>query len=426
MMNEALNYFQEDSGFESLFILFKKKYESLGRIGGTVKVDGFNETELIAIARFFGITLVEVKKKGTISLIDFEKQLKRTRFSNIDLKELLEAYFKEPLISNKERKRLELEQQERFVTRLIDEFPRLEFWLEYLKRRTPDTFWIYRLMQENPEDFKLKAYYLERAFRCLPQHFERLPLFSQRITRDPHAFDMNTNLGKLLLHLLAVNLNLDESVVLPVDTESINNLLFEYRLLRDDITNYVTCANLLAERESELHPLWVAAVKTESVMNIPLRELLNLTRIYPKNEEKKVWIVENSGVYSSILDEVPSVPLICTHGQFKLAALEMMDLLVDEGVTLYYASDLDPEGLGMAEKLLLRYPEHVKLWKMDVKDYENSLAEARLSEERLKKLSAIGVSELTPVVNEMRKRKQPGYQEALVKEMVEELKSLGY
>ena len=329
MMNEALNYFREDARFEQLFKLFKKKYESLGRIGGTVKIDSFHEKELDAIAKFFGVTIQELRRKGKVSLIEFEKQLKRTRFSEIELKELLEEYFGEPLISNREKKQLELEQQAQYITMLKHQFPRLKFWLEYLEHRSPDTFWIYRLLQDNPEVFQEEAKYLERAYVNLPTNYERLPLFSQRITRDPHAFDMNRNLGKLFLHILAVDQKTEDYVVLPVDTESINSLLFEYRLLRDDITNYVTCANLLAEREDGVHPLWEAAVKTKSVMNTPLRELLNLTKVYPADEEKRVWIVENSGVYSSILDHVPGVPLICTHGQFKLAVFALLDKLVE-------------------------------------------------------------------------------------------------
>lgn len=94
-------------------------------------------------------------------------------------------------------------------------------------------------------------------------------------------------------------------------------MLLQYKILRDDITNYVTGANLLAETEKGIHPMWEGAALTHSVMNIPVRELVSLKRVYPADGRKSVWIVENSGVYSSILDKVPHVPLICTHGQFK-------------------------------------------------------------------------------------------------------------
>lgn len=425
MMKEALYYFQE-SNFDRLFTLFKKKYESLGRIGGTVKIDTFNDMELSAIARFFGLASDELRETGRISLSEFDRQLQRTKFSGVTLKDLLEAYFAEPLISKKEKEQLQKEQQDSFFEKLLTDFPRLEFWLDYIRKRTPDTFWIYRLMDDSPSDFREKIQHLERAFTNLPDELERLPVFSQRITRDPHAFDVNTNLGRLFLHLLAVDHCQEDTVAIPLDTESMNELLLHYHLLRDDITNYVTCANLLAEKDDRVHPLWYAAAETQSVLNIPLRELIGLSRVFPSDGKNNVWIVENSGVYSSILDKVSDVPIICTHGQFKLAALILMDRLVEAGCTIYYSGDFDPEGLGMAEKLLRRYPDHVRLWKMDVEAYKQSLAEVILSKERLNKLNSLVAPELMPVAEKMRQIHRAGYQEALVDQMIEDFKNLGY
>ncbi|RKQ16394.1 DUF2399 domain-containing protein [Oceanobacillus bengalensis] len=177
-----------------------------------------------------------------------------------------------------------------------------------------------------------------------------------------------------LVHLLAVDYYNSESVAVPADSQGINDLLLHYKIFRDDITNYVTCANLLAETKDGVHPMWEAA-SVHSVMNIPLRELIALTTVYPASRKKTVWIVENSGVYSSILDKLPHVPLICTHGQFKLVGLLLIDLLVKEDCTLYYAGDFDPEGLSMAEKLLQRHPNNIHPWKMDVAHYQKAEAD---------------------------------------------------
>ncbi|UFU00260.1 TIGR02679 family protein [Radiobacillus kanasensis] len=422
MLDEALKYFRGDTGYRRLFSLFKQKYESLGRIGGTVKIEHFTEDEHITVARFYATTVSDLKQKGKVSLESFEQKLHSTRFAGISLKELLEAYFKEPLVSNMERKRLKDHKQEQFFTQLESNFPRLTFWIDYLKNKTRDTYWIYRLMEESPESFKDKVYHLDSAFNLLPASLERLPMFSQRITRNPHAFDLNRNLGKLLIHLLSVDHYHSDSIVIPTDSEGVNELLLTYGILRDDITNYVTCANLLAETEDGSHLMWEAAASTHSVLNAPLRELVDLTRIYPSGEQKVIWVVENSGVYSSILDKIPKAPLICTQGQFKLAALLLIDLLVKEGCVLYYAGDLDPEGLSMAERLLQRHSGHICLWKMDVASYRKSEADIVLSVERLNKLDSITIPELVPVVKELRKRKRAGYQEALVDEMVGEIR----
>ncbi|WP_085992266.1 TIGR02679 family protein [Oceanobacillus senegalensis] len=421
MIKEALAYFSDDTSYHRLFSLFKKKYESLGRIGGTVKVDHFTVEELVAIARFFGLTVTELRQKGKISLEGFDKQLQSTKFVGVNLKTLLEAYFNEPLYSKMEKKQLKASQQKQWLDKMESDYPALAFWINYIRRKTPDTYWIYRMMEESFDQFLKKVRHLEQAYNHLPIQFERLPLFSQRITRDPHAFDLNTNTGRLWVHLLAVNYYNSKSVIVPTDSEGINDLLLAYRILRDDITNYVTCVNLVAETEKGIHSMWESAAETHSVMNTPLRELIPLERIYPLNKHKSVWIVENSGVYSSILDKLPEVPLICTHGQFKLASLLLIDLLVKDGCTLYYAGDLDPEGIGMADRLLRRHPEHVQLWHMDVSSYHKCESQIEVSAGRLNKLDAVEAPGLVGVAQELKKRKRAGYQEALVDEMVLEL-----
>ena len=183
--------------------------------------------------------------------------------------------------------------------------------------------------------------------------------------------------------------------------------------------------NILAEASEGVPPVWEAAAKTRTVMNVPLRELVHISKAYPKQTAfKKVWIVENSGVFSSLADAAPDAPLVCTHGQFKLAALLLMNFLVKDGYQLYYAGDIDPEAIRIATRLLERYPSHVKLWKMTVKDYEKSLSEETISNERLKKLDSINSKELLEVIDSVKNVKKAGYQEALIFEMVEELKSM--
>ena len=53
-MNPKTKIFKEEPGFLKLFNLFKEKYRSLGRIGGTVSLKSFNDAELQSIAGFLG------------------------------------------------------------------------------------------------------------------------------------------------------------------------------------------------------------------------------------------------------------------------------------------------------------------------------------------------------------------------------------
>src|SRR5699024_1251700 len=113
---------------------------------------------------------------------------------------------------------------------------------------------------------------------------------------------------------------------------------------------------------------------------------------------------------------------LSTNGQFTLATLRLLDLLAENGCTLYYASDFDPEGLGMAERLLIRYPKSVRLWRMDDASYEQSEPTYPLSEDRLEKLSKITEEELVSVAEKMHRIGKAGYQEALVKQMYLDIK----
>ncbi|WP_070121705.1 TIGR02679 family protein [Bacillus marinisedimentorum] len=419
-LQEALDYFGGDPGFHRLFSLFKKKYESYGRIGGSVRLTNFQEKEIKSIARFFGDDVDRLKAKGTITLLSFERKLQETKFEGLGLLDLLQGYFDEPLVTKKEAKEQKQLEQQKKLARLSAEFLNLSFWFRHLQSRSPDTYWINRLLDE--ERFADYCRTLSRAMAKLPADYERLPVFSQRIAGNPHAFDLSTELGKLWIHVLHVKRGAENMSAPPADTESINDLLMDFNLLRDDITNYVTCANITAETEKGEHPMWKAASETASVMNVPMRELLKVRKVYPQNRKSKVWIVENSGVFSSLLDAVPHAPLICTHGQFKLAALRLLDMMVASGCKLSYAGDFDPEGLAMAVRLKERYRDNIEYWRMSFDSYKKSNPTVSISEERLFKLNSLTEPGLSDVVDEMKRLKRAGYQEALLEIMINDLK----
>ncbi|WP_161879239.1 TIGR02679 family protein [Alkalibacterium sp. MB6] len=420
-VNAAVQYFKLDSVYQKLFKDFKKKYESLGRVAGTVSLSTYSEEEKAVLAEFLGLRKDKLSEKNKVSLVQFEKQLSTYRYGDIDLHELLETYFNQVIMSNKQRAQNKLNEKDTFFSHLKNSYTSINEWVDYIDSKPINSYWIHRLIDESFERFENYAKLLNKSIESLPEKPVRLPVLAQQMTSNPHAFDRNEMLGRLLIHLLAFKLGEEQNV--PNTSEEISELLFSYNILRDDITNFVTVANLLARTDSPKDDLWHAASKTNSVLNIPIRELLYVRSLYPNTTKKEVWVVENSGIFSSLLDEVPSIPLICTHGQFKLAAWKTFDLLIESNCTLHYASDLDPEGLGMAYRLLNRYPQHAKLWKMDTPSYRKSLSKNEtLSEARLNQLLSIDHPQLQDVKNEMMREKFPGYQEALLDEMVVELK----
>ncbi|SHE92950.1 TIGR02679 family protein [Atopostipes suicloacalis DSM 15692] len=425
MIKEAVTFFKSESVYDILFFEFKKKYESLGRIGGNVSLSEYSMEDINELSRFLGVRRDQLLDKGSITLRQFENQLNRYKFDGLSLKQLLEAYFETPLISKKEQAASNLQRNQAFFEELKSNYPYVNDWLSYIEQKPADSHWIYRFLEKSFKNFEQSVAILNQVVKYAPSVPIRLPVFAQQMTKNPHGFDRNQKLGKLLVHLLAVEKaqSFNEPVKVPTTNEGITELLFEYNVLRDDITNYVSVANILAYTEGHKKKVWEAAYQSHSVLNVPIRELVDVQKLYPASSMNEVWIVENSGVFSSLLDKIADVPLICTHGQFTLAVWRCLDLLVKQDCTLYYSGDFDPEGIGMANRLLRRYPHHVQLWKMDVRSYEKSLSkEEKISSQRLSQFSNINHSELKEIKNQVLKLQVPGYQEALLDEMIEELK----
>lgn len=423
-LREAVNFFKNELGYDKLFKLFRKKYESLGRVGGTVPLTSFSKEELSVIGGFFGKSVGQMREKGSISLRQFEEQLQETRFA-VDLLSLLENYFNENIISKKLQAQERLARLHMFFSDLKHSVaPSLDFWIDYLLENRGDGRWIIQMAEKDDGAVTNMFATLNRAYSALPNTPERLPMFSQRITGEPHAFDASENLGKMLLHLLAVAQahRTEIPVQHPVSTEEINDLYEMFHIYRDDLLNFVTCANLVASNNEGEHLVWKAAARMHIVQIVPIRELLPLKDIRPVTGNA-VFIVENSGVCATLLDYVPHAPMICSNGQFTLATWLLLEKLVASNTVLYYAGDFDPEGLRMADRLVERFgSENVQLWRMDLSSFQQSNPQKVLSKDRLEKLNGLMNNELVKVGAVMKQVGKAGYQEALVENMMLDLR----
>ncbi|PLR79071.1 TIGR02679 family protein [Bacillus sp. V3-13] len=425
LMDKRLELLRKEPGFHKLFVLFREKYRSVGRIGGSVKIADFSELEVESIAGFLAQSPDHLRAKGTVSLKAFEEHLEKTNLEGLSLKELLELYFHKPLISKAEEKSRLADQERDYYDRMINEHPHLEWWFQKILQKQPDTRFIQALYRQDKEELSQLFHTVARAYSLLPDEgqFERLPLFSQRVTGNPHAFDRNKPVGKLLLHLLASN-QMEEAgqkAFQWTQTEQINELLLNYGLLRDDLWSFVTCRGFTAHQNGQEHPVWKVAAEWGTVMNVPIRELVGLERIMP-SIGKTVWVLENSGVCSAIMDEVADQPIACTHGQFKAASWIFFDRLVESGCTIHYAGDIDPEGLLMAQRLKNRYPENVKIWRMDPDSYEMAISEERV-EDRTNQLKSIEDPELKKTADLMIENGCAAYQEGLIEQLIADIQN---
>lgn len=425
-LKEALAFFKTEAVYDKLFLAFVGKYRSLGRMSGSIPLEKYSIEEIETIARYLGVRQDLLFEQNKVSIQAFEEQLAIYRFENITLKELVEAYYNIRLVSKKEERKVKFFEKNNFFEKHKEIFPNLSYWLDYIQSQPNENRWMHQLIDQDNSEFLDLIIRLNQLVENLPEKPIRLPVFAQQQLGNPHALDRNQRLGRVFLHRLSFeNANKEELAVIeiPNSSEAYSELLLTFNLLRDDITNDITLVNILADAKDEDKQLvWKAASKSHSVLNVPIRELLAVESLYPAKTSKKVYIVENSGVFSSMIDEAPQTPLICSHGQFNLATWKCLDLF-DESTDFYYAGDMDPEGIGMANRLIERYGDRVKLWKMDVGSYEKAVSpDETLTTRRIHQLKGLK----SPILKELKKRmfelKSPAYQEALLDEMIEELK----
>ena len=115
------------------------------------------------------------------------------------------------------------------------------------------------------------------------------------------------------------------------------------------------------------------------------------------------------------------IALICLHGQLKLSGWLATARLSETCTRLHYAGDFDPEGLMIAQNLLRRYPEQVRLWRMSTADYQDAKPEKPLSHVRLAKLQRIDHPALLPIRDAMERLGKAAYQESLLPQLINDL-----
>ncbi|KFL42855.1 hypothetical protein CH76_10145 [Lysinibacillus sp. BF-4] len=407
-----INVFRH-SAFLKLFKQFKRKYYSFGSMRGNVSLKDFTADEVKEIAGFLGVPEYQLNQKRSVSLQQFEAQLATTSFSQFTLKELLEEILEEKLQSKEEDERLKGNTKKQFINDLQEILSDLPQWYNQIQKQTGDSKFIWQEQKALLPTIQLVAKAVSRQLKG--NDFIRLPILAQLATGDPHAFDSKNIAGKLLVH--AVYSLSKQPVNYPKTREEQVDLLGDLKIIQDDLWNFVTFQGLLGYEQKELHPLWQAAVATKSAVNMPMRHLVSITKVRPAIG-KRVYIVENSSVASTLMDAHPKAPIICTHGQLRMASWRLLDLLSSE-IELYYSGDLDPEGLRIAQHISNRYSERVHLWRMDEACYHLGMT-GELTAKRLSNLQSLTI--LPTITEQMKRHKKVSYQEAWLDLLVADIK----
>jgi len=209
---------------------------------------------------------------------------------------------------------------------------------------------------------------------------ERLALFAQHTSGDPHTLDPDRPAGRLFLLALNDLARIEEGTlsspttpIVPQDRAQELRLYADARLLVDTISSSVTVFNLAGAiyHRGLLDSLPQAA--GERVLLLPLRQLLEWQSVLPARAD--IYVFENPQVFEEVIGELrpgKALPtLVCTSGWPSLAALRLLDLLIAESPDnrLHYSGDFDLKGLQIAAHLMARYPGRCYPWRFDPDSY---------------------------------------------------------
>ena len=395
MNNTKLNqacaeYFKTTPGFNRLFKQIKEKYRSLGYLGGTIKLENLTQMEKEALSGLLKKDYYS-KKSTTISIDKITSSLENTKFQGADFEQALMEYFKEDLISKKKERSIYNNTREEYFNSILQNYinTRAGEWLSFVLESRGNPY--KTLMQKydtDKEGLKTSLNLLLKAINFLTfseKNPIRLALFSSMTSRNPHSFDINSELGKLLLYPIAYFLKTKH----PSNAEEKAELLYEAGIINDEISNYTMASFLLAYWNGRIHPGWQGFYDSGEPMQISLWNLSMVDKII--SPRRRVYIFENQTVFSEVLSSTGDIrpSLMCTYGQIKLASLILLDKLLENLDNIYYSGDFDPEGLQIADKLKERYGEKLILWRYTIEDYNMIKSAKKLELPRLRKLSSI-------------------------------------
>jgi len=426
---QLVEIFRNSGGFGRLFDLYRKKFESYGAFG-TVQMRPSGEEEK-ALRGFLG-----VRYKGPrFPAADFERAAEEAGYS-VSMLELLELYYGRQLSTKRE----EAEQLARERESL------LSMWKGQFSAPLPQTV-LEGLVLEKESCRPLFTTFhnqISTFTKCFPTVLQvlmnapyspvmRLPMLGSKFLKNPHAFDHDTDLWRLLLDSL-IALERDKGRdMLPrseMNAEEIAALFLDYGLVKNDLNNKVTVLGVLAEFKDGPCRKLNGAIAAGSYLDLSLRDIGKYLSARPYKGDR-VYIIENPVVFSSILDEwegKEDIPVVvCTYGQPRLSALRLFDLMVKTNprLSLWYSGDFDPEGIMMLQRLMNRYKGGVTPWRYAVTDYIHSKPSVPITEERrIRQLDVVSSSKLRPLAEELKDCRLAGYQEGIQDLLLRDLSSM--
>lgn len=425
-------YFKDQDAYRRCFKELRKKWMSYGRLTGKIVLRDSSEEERRAIGGVVGKVFFEQDLWFLAS--EFEQGLQRTRFAPVDMKKVLEAYFGETISTNQDRKQEKQKETREFLEELCGHFQGTGdgvsaafLWMrELLQKKRYGYQILVREYRKNPaaaESYGINVGNALLKLELVKKEEKECPLavFSAGISGNPHYFDRGTVAGQLLIHGICFQMGEE----LPENAHQWRGLLMGAGLVPDNISSLLHACGLRLGTKEGWHPAYEAFCARKESCVITMENLRGITGVQAAGD--RVYVVENEMVFSYLADNGSSdkLTLLCTSGQLRAVALDVIRMLLETGVSIYYSGDIDPDGIGIADRLWRKFGPGIRIWRMAPRDYEKSLSGESIGESGLAKLENIGHPLLRETAACMKEKRRAAYQENLLEELLGDIKQ-GY
>lgn len=432
---ECAAYLRSQPGYDRCLEALGKKWESYGRLAGQISLPAATQEERRLIGGIVGKTFSE--ETVVFSCAEFERGLQKTRFAPVDMRELLEAYFGRKLVTRQEQKKQRQQEKNDFLEGLYC------FFDGEPEKNQAALAWIRGMAAEKKSGYQLlmREWGKDRAVAeslagnvgkalgtlCPGQEWRQgtdggaqmraLAVFAAEISGNPHYFDRGSTAGQLLTSALCSCLDCQP----PRDASAWRELLRQVGMEPDTVSSMVHACGLRLRTAEGSHPAYEAFCRRREACVITLENLRGIVGASGKG--RTVYVVENEMVFSCLLERAgeQEAALLCTSGQPRTAAFELLSLIIKEGSIVRYSGDMDPEGLEIADRLWRRYGDAVEIWRMSPPDYEKGLSGEPIDGTRLSKLDRIANPLLQSTAARIRERGLAAYQENILEDLARDI-----
>ncbi|MDD3417136.1 MAG: DUF2399 domain-containing protein, partial [Lachnospiraceae bacterium] len=279
---------------------------------------------------------------------------------------------------------------------------------------------VIRELQRNEEAARALLCTTGSALMKVSQNEDDIPIaiLAALVSGNPHYLDRGSTPGSLFMQGLCFM----QGKEYPKSAVDWKKRLLESHILPDDISSMVITLGIHLQISEHTHPAVEAFCTIREPLVLTALNLREATSAWA--DTKIVYIVENEMVFSYLADKVREckAALMCTSGQFRNAAFEIIELLVKNNTDIYYSGDMDPEGMGIADRLWQRFPERVYLWRMSGSDYRKAISNERIEERSLAMLDNLTNGELRDTAKAILEKKRAAYQENILEDLCMDLK----